>query len=290
MSGIAVSPQWLPDWLPRLTEAGLVLLAAWLVAGWLTGTGVEHSVQGTAGPDADMQLPDTSAIASFPLFGKQAVAPKPVVAAKPVAAAPARLNIRLLGTVVAGDRSYAVMKLGAGEEQVVLLGSDIQPGVVLKEIQSDAIVVDNRGRREKVLMARGNLSSSASPNTAAMNANAPAMMPPAAMPEGPDQRSFTREEIQGELNDLPRLLTGALAVPHQTNGNPDGFLIQDIVPGSLYEKAGLQNGDVVRSVNGEMITTPEKGIALFQALQSAKSLNLEITRAGAAQQLHFDIR
>jgi len=174
---------------------------------------------------------------------------------------------------------------------VVLLGSDIQPGVVLKEIQSDAIVVDNRGRREKVLMAKGNLSSSASPNAAARTANAPGMMPPAAVPGGaPDQRSFTREEIQGELNDLPRLLTGALAVPHQTNGNPDGFLIQDIVPGSLYDKAGLQNGDVIRGVNGEMVTSPEKGIALFQALQSAKSLNLEITRAGAVQQLHFDIR
>ncbi|MDQ6966050.1 MAG: PDZ domain-containing protein, partial [Mariprofundaceae bacterium] len=100
----------------------------------------------------------------------------------------------------------------------------------------------------------------------------------------------TRDAINSQMQDLPGLLTGALAVPHQTNGNPDGFLIQDIVPGSLYAQAGLMNGDVIRKVNGQDIASPEQGIALFQALQTASSLDLEITRAGAVQQLHFDIR
>ncbi len=266
-------------WLPRAAEAGIVLLAAWLVAGWLTGGALDQAVQGTVNPDVAMQAPDTEAIAAFPLFGKQAVAPsisKP--AAAPVAAAPTRLNIRLLGTVVAGDRSLAVMKLGSGKEMVVFVGTDIQPGVTLELVEADAIVVDNRGRKEKVLMAKGSLGAGTQMRPAVSPANTA------------NQRTFTHEAIQEHMQDLPKLLTGALAIPHQTNGNPDGFLIQDIVSGSLYELAGLKNGDIIRRVNGQEVSSPEKGLALFQELQTASSLDLEITRAGAVQQLHFDIR
>jgi len=278
MPNVAVFPISLPPWLPRLAEVGLVLLAAWLVAGWLSGGAGEQGMRGAAITDAEVKAPDAAAIAAFPLFGKQAVAPVTPVASAPVAPAPTRLNIRLLGTVVAGERSYALMQLGAGEEKVVLLGTDIQPGVTLIEVEADAIVVNNRGRKEKVLMAKGSLGTGEQ-----------SFVPPPVMGAAPVSQTFTRDAINDHLQDMPKLLTGALAVPHQTNGNPDGFLIQDIVPGSLYEQVGLMNGDVIRRVNGEEISTPEKGLALFQQLQSAKSLDLEITRAGAVQQLHFDI-
>jgi len=273
-------------WLSRAVEAVLVLTLAWLVAAWLTGNpsvGMdEASRPGGLTVDAALHRPDVNDMAAIPLFGKQVVEPAaPAAPVRPVAAAPSRLNIRLLGTIVAGDRSSAVMKLGSAKEQVVFTGHDIQPGVTLEEVETDAIVVDNRGRREKVLMAKGSLGRTS-------GFTAPLTSTP-AMPAG-GTRSFTRVEIQKQMQDLPNLLTGALAVPHQMNGNPDGFLIQNIVPGSLYEKAGLINGDVIHSVNDKPVTTPEQGIALFQALQEAKSIDLEITRAGDEQRLHFDIQ
>jgi len=284
MSSLALSSPHFPAWLPRVVEAIVVLLAAWLVAGWMTAGEPGQAGRGISSLDVAAQLPEAEAIASFSLFGKQAVVAKaPPKTSAPAVAAPTRLNIRLLGTVVAGDRSFAVMSLGGGEEKVVQLGSDIQPGVALTEVEADSIVVDNRGRREKVLMAKGSLGGAGAMFPATTPGPSTAGVPAVS-------QTFTRAAIDTQMQDLPGLLTGALAVPHQTNGNPDGFLIQDIVPGSLYEKAGLQNGDVIRRVNGEEIASPEKGIALFQALQSANSLDLEITRAGAVQRLHFDIR
>jgi len=267
-----------------MLEVLVVLLAAWLVAGWLTAGEPGQAGKNLFGLDDAAQLPEAEVIASFALFGKQAVIPKaPPKISAPVVAAPTRLNIRLLGTVVAGDRSFAVMSLGGGEQKVLMLNADIQPGVKLTGIEADSILVDNRGRKEKVLMAKGSLGG----NTASFPATH-AMTPPATPPT--ISQTFTRDAINSQMQDLPGLLTGALAVPHQTNGNPDGFLIQDIVPGSLYAQAGLKNGDVIRKVNGQDIASPEKGIALFQALQTANSLDLEITRAGAVQRLHFDIR
>ncbi len=222
-------------------------------------------------------LPKAAEISVVALFGKAAVKPVAREAFAPVAAAPTRLNIRLLGTMVAGDRSSAVMKLGKGKEKVVFIGEAIQPGVLLKEVEVDAIIVDNRGRREKVLMAKGSLGSVAQ---ADFMSGAAASM----------NKTFTRAEIQKQIQDLPKLLTGALAMQHQTDGVADGFLLQNIVPDSLYAQAGLINGDIIRKVNGKPVTRPDQGIALFQQLQNAPALDLEITRAGVMQNIHFDIR
>jgi len=267
------------SWFPRISEAMIVLTLAWFVAGWwMDGDTSTPVLQTSAGPVA-ASLPKITDISASALFGKAAVKAVAAKSVAPVAAAPTRLNIRLLGTVVAGDRSSAVMKLGVGKEQVVFIGEAIQPGVILTQVEVDAIIVDNRGRREKVLMAKGSLNSAAAPH-----------MPAMAKPAAGMRRQFTRAAIQKEIQDLPKLLTGALAVPHQMNGVPDGFLLQDIVPDSLYAQAGLMNGDVIRKVNGKAVTRPEQGIALFQQLQNATALDLEITRAGAVQHIHFDIR
>ncbi|MDQ6986917.1 MAG: type II secretion system protein N [Mariprofundaceae bacterium] len=266
-------------WLPRIAEAMIVLALAWLVAGWwMGGDTSKPALQMTAGPLA-ASLPKVADIAAAALFGKAEVKPAAHKPAAPVAAAPTRLNIRLLGTAVAGERSSAVMKLGGSKEQVVFIGEAIQPGVILTQVEVDAIIVDNRGRREKVLMAKGSLNFAAA-----------AYMPATAMPAAKIRRQFTRAAIQKAVQDLPKLLTDALAVPHQMNGVPDGFLLQDIVPDSLYAQAGLMNGDVIRKVNGKAVTRPEQGIALFQQLQNASAIDLEITRAGIVQQIHFDIR
>jgi len=267
------------SWFPRISEAMIVLTLAWFVAGWwMDGDTSTPVLQTSAGPVA-ASLPKITDISAAALFGKAAVKAVAAKSVAPVAAAPTRLNIRLLGTVVAGDRSSAVMKLGVGKEKVVFVGEAIQPGVILEQVEVDAIIVDNRGRREKVLMAKGSL-----------NMSAPAYGRPPMMAAPVVRRQFTRAAIQKEIQDLPKLLTGALAVPHQMNGVPDGFLLQEIVPGSLYAQAGLMNGDVIRKVNGKAVTRPEQGIALFQQLQNASALDLEITRAGAVQHIHFDIR
>ncbi len=261
-------------WLPRAVEVAIVLFAAWIVAGWLTGSDSFPPAKKFQVHPSSTRVAEVSAIIAVPLFGEQVAGPtssKPV--SMPVAAAPTQLNVRLLGTVMAGRRSSAVMKVGSGKEKVIFLGGDIQPGLVLKQVEAGAIVVSNHGRMERVLMARGKPLTSAVDNTLA----------------APEQHQFTRTAIQAQMRNLPKLLTGVLAVPHQMNGVPDGFLLQDIVPGSLYAQAGLQNGDVVNKVNGQDVTTQEQGIALFKSLQNAQSIDLEITRTGARQRLHFDI-
>jgi len=248
-----------------------VLLAAWLVAGWLTGGGdVSPPVRQMKARPLAVKMPEK--IVAVPLFGKRTRIPS-VPEFRPVEAVPTRLNIRLLGTVLAGERSLAIIQVNRGKENVIVLGGNIQQGVVLKQVEENAIIVSHRGRMERVMMLRGAL--------AAFTVN--------DVPVVSHRHQFTRAVIQQQMSDLPKLLTGALAVPHQMDGHPDGFLIQHIVPGSLYEQAGLKNGDVIHKVNGQEITMQKQGIALFKTLQNAQSIDLDITRSGVLQRLHFDI-
>jgi len=265
-------------WLPRIAEAGVVLMMAWVVAGWLMG-GTQAPVPSTgmgqrAGAAA---VPSAEGIAVMPLFGDMA---KEVAAAKPapsVAAVPP-VRLRLLGTMLAGAHSAAIIAPGSGNQKLVFVGDAIQPGVLLKGVETAAIEVDNHGGPERILMEKVALAGRAltlSRDNGRIRGGI---------------RHMSRAVVDAKLNDLPILLTQARAIPHQTNGKPDGFLIQEIAPGSLYDQAGLKNNDIIRRVNGQPVTRPEQGIKLFQSLRNANGIDLEIARGGAVHTVHFDIR
>lgn len=63
-----------------------------------------------------------------------------------------------------------------------------------------------------------------------------------------------------------------------TNNVRDGFLIYDIRPGSVFESAGLRNGDIAREANGRAFDWLAGPCALFEAVTSPKAVSLLIER------------
>ncbi len=265
-------------WFPRLIEALIVLGLAWAVAGLITGPSTGHAVAPRAAGNATDHASDfdVEKIIRGALFGAAAPVAAPPKRAAPVAA-PSRLNIRLLGTMLADAHSAAIVRLGRADVQkLVFVGDTLISGVKLVRVEASAIVVDNHGRMERILMAGPKLPGEAGVSDAS--------------PGRASVRRLSRALVEARLNNLPALLTRARVIPHQMNGKPDGFLIQEIVPGSLYDEAGLKNGDVIRKVNGKPVTRPEEALGLFQSLRSASGIDLEIARGGDVRTIHFDIR
>lgn len=281
--------------MPLITEFGLVILLAWMVSGWLLPG--EEKMQ----PAATVQntkvsavaLPDLAELLAVPLFGKPAPrakpATKPVAHAKPVVAS--RLNIKLLGTVVAGKNSAAIISLtGNGEQQVVFVGDAIQPGVKLFAVEEAAIVVERAGMLERVSLEQsGKLISTP---MAAISGGAGITATGATATAGvvTRQQDIDRATLQQKISDFPSLMSEARVVPHFSDGKSDGFVITDIVIGSLYQQVGLQNGDIIRKVNGKQVSSAQQAMAMYKALESATAIDLELMRAGQVQQVHYDIR
>ena len=77
-----------------------------------------------------------------------------------------------------------------------------------------------------------------------------------------------------------------------TPAAPDisGFKLIDIQPGSLYEKLGLKQGDVIKSCNGKPVVTVEDAMALYNKLKTANKVDLEFIRDGQVKKLQYKIK
>lgn len=102
--------------------------------------------------------------------------------------------------------------------------------------------------------------------------------------------SVARTEVQKNLENLPGLLQQARAVPNLgPDGRVDGFKVMNLQPGSIFEKLGIKQMDVITSVNGERVDSPTKAIELFNKLRDAPSISLGITRDGRTENLNYSL-
>lgn len=95
----------------------------------------------------------------------------------------------------------------------------------------------------------------------------------------------TRDEM---LSNISEVLTQAKAVPIK---NPDGtlsFQMTEIVPGSIYSKLGMENGDIVTSINGKKFTNYNEIMSLFGQIKEIDHFELSVSRGGMDQNFEYD--
>lgn len=114
---------------------------------------------------------------------------------------------------------------------------------------------------------------------------------PSQSPYTTDGRNFyiASEEVDSHLNNFGALLNQARMVPYFKNGKHQGFRVKAIDKGSLYEKLGLQNNDVIKAVNGESLAEAggEKLMGLFKLLRNEREFTVAIERDGNEQVLSY---
>jgi general secretion pathway protein C len=102
---------------------------------------------------------------------------------------------------------------------------------------------------------------------------------------GVDQR-----EVASSTENMNQLLTQARALPYTEQGKTVGFRISEITPGSLYEKIGLQNGDVIQKINSQDVDDPAKFFQMYQNLKEERNVSIDLIRGGQRQTLNYEIR
>jgi general secretion pathway protein C len=99
-----------------------------------------------------------------------------------------------------------------------------------------------------------------------------------------------QREMLASTDNMSQILTQARALPYMEQGKTVGFRISEIVPGSIYEKIGLQNGDVIQKVNSQEVDDPAKFFQLYQGLRTERFIAIDLIRGGARQTLNYEIR
>ena len=192
-------------------------------------------------------------------------------------------KIKLLGVVV-GDHVAAIIEELSSKRQLFFRLHDQIPDIgEISEIRHNGIVIRQGDQQELLELSTGQPDKPPTPQVASTG-------PAAALSGGQIKKVLDRREVEQAMNDLPKLLSQARAVPVLTNGTMTGFRLDYIAPTSFYEKIGLQYGDVLKQVNGVEIKDPGTMLSLFQQLRNEKSVKLDLLRNNQRTTMMFEIR
>jgi general secretion pathway protein C len=217
-------------------------------------------------------------IAERNIFGPM-TAPS-TTAAPPPPPKPASVTpLGLVGTFVAeGHDPYAIIEDQKKKIQEVFdLNTMVFGEAKLTGIFADRVELERNGQKE-ILVLDDMLVSSKGESREAISAV--------------DENEFIVDEAELDraLENLPLLLTQARAVPYFADGQAVGLRLFAIKSGSLYEKIGLRNGDVLKSVNGNSMADLSQAMQLFEKLKTERSINLTIERNREEKEFKYQIR
>jgi general secretion pathway protein C len=110
--------------------------------------------------------------------------------------------------------------------------------------------------------------------------------------EDNDQTDYTvaEAELSDALANLPLLLSQARAVPYFRNGQSIGMRLFAIRSGSLYEKLGMKNGDIITAVNENSLSDPTQALRLFEQLKNERSIKVKMERNNVSREVNYTIR
>ena len=224
--------------------------------------------------------------------------PKPDKPAETAAAPPlSPLDVKLVATaVVEGGRSFALVQKGS-EVRLVREGEDVVEGARLDKVLRDRIRVVRGGRTEEILLFRPEEKRTPAGRSRRHPAVRPARAESAAGAESDTIRKVAEDrwvidarEIEQAQENMSRLLTQIRVVPNFTNGQPDGFKVFAIRPGSLFARIGLQNGDVIKRINGIEIQGPEEAFEAYQRLKDETMIQIDLVRRNQNKTFTYEIR
>lgn len=196
----------------------------------------------------------------------------------------AATKISLIG-VVMGEQNgvFAIVEEQATKKQTLYRLYDEIPDVgEVVEIRRNGIVVRQGNLEELVELVIPEQPRDGDPG--AGGSSLTAISSPSI------RKVVDRREVDQALNDLPRLLTQARAVPHMVNGAINGFRIDYMAPASFYEKIGIRTGDILQRVNGVEIRDPATVLNLLQQLKHEQVVKLDLVRNNRRTTVTYELR
>jgi general secretion pathway protein C len=200
------------------------------------------------------------------------------------------INYKLVGTVVSQIEKYSLAVLvdnSTSTTGVYSVGDQLQDAVITS-IERKRMYYKMGNRIEYLDLEEDGKDRSAKFQPA------PAAPPP---PSGEGIRKIdegkyivSQSELEKTLTNLNDVAMQARIVPNFEGGKANGFKIFNIKSGSIYERIGLKNGDVIQKINGFEINSPDKAFEVYQKLKDAKAISVEINRNGSNMTLDYTIR
>jgi general secretion pathway protein C len=278
----------------RLAEGALVILLAVALADltWDLAPGPQPGVtaygdkgSGVVSETAPSRPQTNRPIGSVQdLFGSAPDQEKNQAASQPVRET--RLKLTLTGVLTRQGRPEQRLALIAreGAEEKVYREGDRIEGARIVRIEPRRVILLRNGVTEAL-----NLEVEEADTSAASGA---ARTPQGGgiQRTGEHKRLVSRETLDRKLENLPRLLRQAKAVPYEQDGQRLGFKVVNIQEGSVFEDLGIKQGDVIQAVNGQAIRRPKQALQAYRELRNSKRFKVDVLRDGQPVSLEYSVQ
>ena len=99
-----------------------------------------------------------------------------------------------------------------------------------------------------------------------------------------------RKLVDKLLSNRSAMMRTARVIPQEENGRVIGVKLWGIRRNSLLARIGITNGDMLRTINGFDMTSPDGALEAYARLRSADKLTVAIVRRGKPITLNYSIR
>jgi len=104
------------------------------------------------------------------------------------------------------------------------------------------------------------------------------------------QYTIARRLVDRVRENQAEVIRMARIIPQEVGGRVVGVKLYGIRRNSVLGRLGMQNGDMLRTINGYDMTSPESGLEAYARLQSADHLTVAVERRGQPVTLDFNIQ
>ena len=211
------------------------------------------------------------------------------------------LDVKLVGvSQVSEGNPYAIIQDDSGKQSLYQVGQEIPDAGKLVAVESARAIVLHNGHRVALELPRGSLEQGPPMKIPAKPGFIQRIQPHKLRRLGRPNRGIrqlsannyllTRSTLDSNLKNMAPLFTQIRATPQMENGVANGFRLTEIQPDSIFQQIGLQDGDLLKSVNGQTVGDPAKAMMMLQSLQSQPSITINVVRNGTPTTLHYNIR
>ena len=185
------------------------------------------------------------------------------------------LGLRLVGAIAGGPAiSRAnIQNVKSNTTGVYRIGDTVASATV-EAIRQDAVVLRHEGRQLILRLHTGDRRATSNP-------------PPKAGP----QAEAEKPAPAGKQTALPpvkadyvaEVFRKATIEPYVKNNRTEGLRITGLDKIPMAEMFGLKNGDIIRSVNGQQLTSKQKAFQVLMKARTQSKVDIQLLRNGKEQ-------
>ncbi|MEM7433870.1 MAG: type II secretion system protein GspC [Myxococcota bacterium] len=213
-------------------------------------------------------------------------------------------RLRLVGSVVSPnnpDWSFAAIAGQEGKTMLYRKGSSVDGAQVLAVRDMSVVMSSGGGPCELSMFAEEEaapppklptpVKSPSKPKSSDRNAG----LTSEDLSEGIEKISDTQFNIQRSMVDKVLANQGAImktarVIPHEEDGRIVGMKLYGIRRTSLLGKLGIRNGDMLRTINGFDMTSPDTALEAYSSLRTANALSLAVKRQNKEMTIEYNIQ